>query len=104
LPETLVAQVESATAGMTVCELEDRLQTPVANILSRLVQQGRLRQQAIHGRQVVYLAHQGQKAQRQFQQRQRQELFRRRRVAGFDLREDLSDVGHVDRSPAQEVR
>ena len=37
LPETLVALVTQSPAGRTVGELEERLQTHVANLLSRLV-------------------------------------------------------------------
>jgi hypothetical protein len=70
LPETLVALVSQAPAGLTVGELEERLQTPAANLLSRLVQDGRLQREILRGRHVVYLhpepAHSGQ----QWQQRQ----------------------------------
>ena len=47
--------VTQAPAGLTVGELEERLYTPVANLLCRLVQLGRLQRQILRGRQVVYL-------------------------------------------------
>jgi hypothetical protein len=72
LPDTLTALVENAPAGRTTGELEERLQTPVANLLSRLVHVGRLQSQAVRGRQVVYLAADPQTAAGQ--RRQRQEL------------------------------
>ena len=55
LLQTLIALVETAPAGCMVGELCQRLQIPVANLLSRLVQQGRLQSQTLRGRQVVYL-------------------------------------------------
>jgi hypothetical protein len=55
LPETLATLVEKAPAGQTVPELEERLQVPVANLLSRLVHEGRLQSQTLHGRRVIYL-------------------------------------------------
>ena len=70
LPETLVALVERSPAGLTVAELEGRLQSPVANLLSRLVQHGRLQRQALPGHHVVYLPQEPQLARRQWEQRQ----------------------------------
>jgi predicted transcriptional regulator len=55
LPQTLVALVEKSPAGCTVAELADRLRTPVATLLSRLVRQGRLAV-VYHGRRALYLA------------------------------------------------
>jgi hypothetical protein len=59
-----------APAGLTVGELEERLQTPVANLLSRLVQHGRLRRQVPRGRHVVYLSPEAEHGRRQWEQRQ----------------------------------
>jgi hypothetical protein len=70
LLETLVALVSRAPAGRTVGELEERLQTPVANLLSRLVQEGRLQRQILRGRQVVYLSPEAEDGGRQWEQRQ----------------------------------
>jgi hypothetical protein len=70
LTETIVALVENAAAGMNVAELQDRLKTQVANLLSRLVQQGRLTPRTFRRRQVVYLAADLQQAERQYQRRQ----------------------------------
>lgn len=70
LSDTIVALVENAEAGQTVRELEERLQTGTANILSRLVSGGRLTQQSLQGRLVVYLASVPSQADQQFQQRQ----------------------------------
>jgi hypothetical protein len=70
LLETLVALVTQAPAGRTVGELEERLQTPVANLLSRLVQQGQLQRQLLRGRHVVYVHPQAPHGRRQWEQRQ----------------------------------
>jgi hypothetical protein len=70
LLDTLVALVTQAPAGLTVGELEERLQTPVANLLSRLVQQGRLQPQVLRGRQVVYLSPEAEHRRQQWEQRQ----------------------------------
>jgi hypothetical protein len=69
LLETIVALVEQAPAGATVRELEARLQTNVANLLSRLVHEGRLTQHKLLGRQVVYLAGQRKEADEQYRRR-----------------------------------
>jgi hypothetical protein len=70
LLETLVALVSRAPAGLTVGELEERLQTPVANLLSRLVQHGRLKRQVLRGRHVVYLSPEAEQGRQQWEQRQ----------------------------------
>jgi hypothetical protein len=70
LNETIVAVVQKASAGMTVREVEDRLQTKAANLLCRVVHEGRLRQRPFRGRQLIYLAADAKLADRQFQQRQ----------------------------------
>lgn len=70
LLETLVALATQAPAGLTVGELEERLQTPVANLLSRLVQHGRLQRQVLRGRHVVYLSPEAEHGRRQWEQRQ----------------------------------
>ena len=70
LLETPVALVTQAPAGLTFGELEERLQTPVANLLCRLVQLGRLQRQILRGRQVVYLGPDAECGRQQWEQRQ----------------------------------
>ena len=70
LSDTIVALIENAAAGQTVQELEERLQTRAANLLCRLVRDGRLTQRSLEGRLVVYLANEPRQADQQFQQRQ----------------------------------
>lgn len=72
LLETLVALVQLAPAGLTASELEERLQTPVANLLARLVQHGRLQRQPLPGHRVVYLAAAAEPRRQQWEQRQQQ--------------------------------
>jgi hypothetical protein len=69
LLQTLVARVEGSPAGCTVAELEARLSTPVATLLSRLGREGRI---AIvhHGRHALYLAAAADVQRRQQTQRQ----------------------------------
>jgi len=71
LAQTIVASVQNADQGMTTAELEQRLQTSVANLLGRLVQQRRLSNRNLCGRHVVYLAAEPAQAERQFRQRHR---------------------------------
>jgi hypothetical protein len=70
LSDTIVALIENAAAGQMVHELEERLQTKVANLLCRLVRDGRLTQRSLEGRLVVYLVNEPRQADQQFQQRQ----------------------------------
>jgi DNA-binding MarR family transcriptional regulator len=72
LPETLVTLVQQAPAGLTTRELEERLQTTVANLLARLVQQGRVQRRALTGHRVVYLAAAAEAGRQQWEQRQQQ--------------------------------
>jgi hypothetical protein len=72
LPATIVAVVEKAPAGLTVGELEERLQTKAGNMVSRLVSDGRLQHERIVGRHMVYLASDPQVRTQQIEQRQRQ--------------------------------
>ena len=72
LLETLVALVQQAPAGCLASELEERLQTPVANLLARLVQQGRLRRQTLPGHRVLYVAAAAEPGRQQWEQRQQQ--------------------------------
>jgi hypothetical protein len=72
LSDTIVALVQNAAAGQTARELEDRLQTPVANLVCRLVRDGRLTQRTLQGRLVVYLSIDPKRADQQDQQRQQQ--------------------------------
>ena len=48
------------------------LQTPVANLLARLVQQGRLRRQPLPGHRVLYVAAAAEAGRQQWEQRQQQ--------------------------------
>ena len=70
LLNTLGVLVTRAPAGLTVGELQQHLQTPVANLLSRLVQQGRLARQVLPRRQVVYLSPVAEQSRQQWEQRQ----------------------------------
>jgi hypothetical protein len=70
LAKTLVALVQNAPAGLSVAQLQQRLNTKVGNLLSRLCQENELTR-CFLGRQAVYLA-----VEPQRQQRQRQELER----------------------------
>ncbi len=72
LPATVVAVVEKAPAGLTVLELEQRLQTKAGNVVSRLVSCGRVQRERVTGRRVIYLASDQQVRTRQLEQRQRQ--------------------------------
>lgn len=73
LLQTLVALVESAPAGRTVPELEALLSTPVANLLCRLVREGRIAV-ARHPRHALYLSADPAQQHRQQAQRQAQTL------------------------------
>ncbi len=72
LPATIVAVVEKAPAGLTVLELEQRLQTKAGNVVSRLVSRGRVQRERVTGRHVIYLASDPEARTRQLEQRQRQ--------------------------------
>ncbi len=72
LPATIVALVEKASAGLTVPELEQRLQAKAGNVVSRLAGRGRLKGERLAGRYVVYLATDPEVGTQQLQQRQRQ--------------------------------
>ncbi len=74
LEKTLVAMVQNAPAGFTVAELEQRLHTRVANLLSRLSRR-QVVARCFAGRQAVYLATDGlrQQKQRESRERRRQE-------------------------------
>jgi hypothetical protein len=56
LPATIVALVTAAPAGLTVQELEDRLQTKAANLVSTLAHRGQVQSEGLPGRRAVYLA------------------------------------------------
>jgi len=72
LPQTIIAVVEKASAGLTVRELEERLQSKVGNLVSRLVGEGRLQRERLVGRQVVYLASALEASSAQLQERRQQ--------------------------------
>ena len=72
LPATIVAVVEKAAAGLTVAELEERLQTKAGNMVSRLVSEGQVQRERLVGRHVVYLASDPEVRTQQLGQRQRQ--------------------------------
>ena len=71
LRQTIVALVENAPAGLTVEELEERLEVKVANLASRLVHDGILQRELLPGRQAVYLASDAKLRSRQYQKRQK---------------------------------
>ncbi len=68
LPETIVQLVNDAPAGMTVNELQQRLDTQVANLLGRLCGEDRIAR-IRQGRCAVYLAIDGPCQERQIEQR-----------------------------------
>lgn len=72
LPETIVQLVNNASDGMTVDELQERLGTKVANLVSRLCRQQRIAQ-IRQGRRAVYLATDRSSQQRQIERRQTRE-------------------------------
>jgi len=72
LPATIVAVVEKAPAGLTLPELEQRLQTKAGNVVSRLVSHGRVKGERLAGRHVVYLASDPEVGTQQIERRQRQ--------------------------------
>jgi hypothetical protein len=94
LSDTIVALVESAVAGQTVRELEERLQTRIANLLCRLVRDGRLTQRHLQGRQVVYLAGDPKRADQQFPERQ--ELLKQQPVPEQGLPEGCSTTEVIE--------
>ncbi len=98
-PETIVALVERAPEGLTVRELETRLQTRVANLLCRLVRDGRLTHQRLRGRQMVYLARDSQQANRQHQQRLEQPAPAARLPEGCSAAEVIDVLREMVLSP-----
>jgi predicted transcriptional regulator len=70
LTKTLVALVNESPAGLTVVELEERLETKVANLVSRLVGAGVIQREKLSGGQAVYLARDAELSIQQHQQRQ----------------------------------
>lgn len=64
LTQTLVAIVENAPAGLTVAEIEPRVNTKVGNLLSRLCRLGEL-SRCFAGRQAIYLAADAERQERQ---------------------------------------
>jgi hypothetical protein len=72
IKNTLAVLVEQAPAGRTTAELATRVHGDVPHVLSRLVKDGRLTRRRLPGRSVVYLAADARRAERQFQQRQRE--------------------------------
>lgn len=70
LTKTIVALVEYAPAGLTIGELEERLEVKVANLASRLVHDAILQREILPGRrQAVYLASDAKLRRRQYEQR-----------------------------------
>jgi hypothetical protein len=72
LTQTIVALVENAPAGLTVTELEERLEVKVANLASRLVHDGIVQRERLPGRQAVYLASDTKVGSRQYEKRRKQ--------------------------------
>jgi hypothetical protein len=71
LPATIVAVVEKAPAGLTIPELEQRLQAKASNIVSRLVGQGRVKGERLANRHRVYYASDPEVGTLQLERRQR---------------------------------
>jgi hypothetical protein len=72
LTQTLVALVKESPAGLTVVELEEHLETKVANLVSRLVRDGLIQRERLPGHQVVYLTRDAKLSIQQHQKRQEQ--------------------------------
>jgi hypothetical protein len=70
LTQTIIALVKESPAGLTVVELEERLETKVANLVARLVRDGLIQRERLPGRQAVYLASDANLSIQQHQQRQ----------------------------------
>jgi hypothetical protein len=71
LGKTLVALAAKAPAGLTVAEFEQRVNTKVGNLLSRLCRQNEL-SRCFAGRRAVYLAVDSNRQQQQQRERERQ--------------------------------
>lgn len=71
LGKTLVALAEKAPTGLTVSEFEQRVNTKVGNLLSRLCQQDEL-SRCFAGRRAVYLAADRKRQQQQQRERERE--------------------------------
>ena len=69
LTQTITALVNDAPGGWTVAELEELLQSKVANLVSRLVRDDALQRETFSGRQAVYMANDPEVRARQRQQR-----------------------------------
>jgi hypothetical protein len=72
LPATIISVVERSPAGLTVRELEERLQTHAANVVSRLASKRQVQHERLVGRHTVYLASDLQVRAKQLEQRKRQ--------------------------------
>jgi hypothetical protein len=73
LSKTLVALAEKAPAGLTVSEFEQRVNTKVGNLLSRLCRRDEL-SRCFAGRRAVYLTVDTKRQQQQQRERERQEI------------------------------
>ena len=95
LTQTIVGLVKNASAGLTVAELEERLQTQAANLLSRLVREGSIQRETLRGRQAIYMASDAKLHTQQHQQRQ--ELIERVAAERTDnLPEACSPTGVIE--------
>lgn len=95
LTQTIVACVKESPAGLTVVELEELLETKVANLVSRLVRDGFVQRERLAGRQAVYLARDAQLSIQQHQQRQ--ELAQQAAAGGTaDLPEGCSPTDVIE--------
>ena len=95
LTQTIVGLVKNASAGLTVAELEERLQTRAANLLSRLVREGSIQRETLRGRQAIYMASDAKLHTQQHQQRQ--ELIERVAAERTDnLPEACSPTGVIE--------
>ena len=88
LPETIVGQIELSPSGMTIRELQERLQIENARpMLTHLVRQGRLRRAKLTGTAVYFLGEPSRHRQ-QLQQRETEAAAKR-------LAQPLPDPHHV---------
>lgn len=96
LSKTLESLVEKSPAGMTIGEVEQRVNTKAGNLLSRLRQQQQL-SRCFAGHRVVYLAVDSRKRARQERQR------RERLAAGVSRRSSADEARFPERYDAVTV-
>jgi len=94
LTQTIAVLVENAPAGLTVGELEERLDVKVANLASRLVHDGILKRELLWGRQAVYLATAAEVGSRQYEKRQ--ELLQQHAGGSAELPVECSPMDVIE--------